>query len=139
MKKGFTLIELMIVLAIIAILAAVAIPLYDWYKRRTIVAEAQQELMTLSTVQEDYFNSFRRYANAATLRGFYGVKAYTGTPADEEQGKHFRIDVTNPTTTSFTATASVCFNKPGTACNSGNKDTTCTIANGADQPTCESY
>lgn len=130
MKKGFTLIELMIVLAIIAILAAVAIPLFDWYKRRTIVAEAQQELMTLSTVQEDYFNSFRRYANAATLGGFYGVNI---------EGRNFKLDVVNTTTTSYTATAFICFNKPGEDCESGNKDTTCTIANGADQPTCESY
>jgi prepilin-type N-terminal cleavage/methylation domain-containing protein len=130
MKKGFTLIELMVVLAITGILAAVAIPLYDWYTRRAAVAEAEQELMTLSTVQEDYFNSFRRYANATVLGDFYGVNI---------DGTRFHIDVTNPTTTTYTATAQICFKLAGSACNSGNKDTSCTITNGAERPTCESY
>jgi len=130
MKKGFTLIELMIVLAIVAILAAVAIPTYDWYKRRAAVAEAEQELMTLSTVQEDYFNSFRRYASSATLENYYGVNI---------EGAKFKIVATLPTTTSYTATAYICFNIAGSGCNSGNKDTSCTIANGAEKPTCDSY
>jgi len=128
MKKGFTLIELMIVLAIIAVLAAVAIPTYDWYKRRAIIAEAEQELMNLVTVQEDYFNSFRTYGPLAQLRDFYGVSF---------EGKNFSITQNpEPPITSFTATAFICFNKPGSACTSGSEDTTCTITNGAEHPTC---
>jgi type IV pilus assembly protein PilE len=131
MKRGFTLVELMIVMAIVAILAAVAIPTYDWYKRRSIVAEAQQELMNVTAVQEDYFNSFRRYAPLAQLTGFYGVT---------EKGAHFLLDIDPDTpTTTYTATAYICFNKAGSACTSGSEDTKCTITNGADNPTCDSY
>jgi prepilin-type N-terminal cleavage/methylation domain-containing protein len=132
MKKGFTLIELMIVLAIVAILAAVAIPTYDWYKRRTYISEAEQELMNLKTVQDDYFNSFRKYADSTVLKGFYGVNIDTG--------KHFSITVVlgSPATT-YTATALVCADKGGVACVSGSEFTSCTITNSAEEPTCTSY
>lgn len=127
MKKGFTLIELMIVLAIVAILAAVAIPLYGMYKERAIRAEAEQELMNIQTVEEDHFNSYRRYTITATdLEGFYGVTTV---------GKNFSIALTGDTT-AYLATAYVCYEKAGSACNSGNDDLTCTISAGMEKPNC---
>lgn len=121
-KKGFTLIELLIVIAIVGILAAVSIPLYDSYTRRAKRAEAEQELMNLASVQEDYFSSYRRYSSSLPeLKGFYGV---------ESNGSHFIITMINPTTSSYTATATVCYS--GTGC----ADTVCTISNGQEKPTC---
>lgn len=132
-NKGFTLIELMIVLAIIAVIAAVAIPLYDAYKRRAIRAEAEEELMNIATIQEDYFNSYRRYTiTEAELREFYGAKA--GAVA-EGYGAHFQIDLQG-TTAAYVAVAYVCFNKAGSACASGSEDMTCTISAGQESPTC---
>lgn len=125
--KGFTLVELMIVLAIVAIIAAVAIPLYDSYKERAIRAEAEQELMNIQTIQEDYFNSYRKYSiTASELEGYYGMKSI---------GKNFNITLSG-TTASYLATAYVCYDKAGSACGSGNKNLTCTIAAGQEKPTC---
>lgn len=53
-KKGFTLIELMIVVAIIAILAAIAYPSYQEYVRKTKRVESQAELISIAGQLQRY-------------------------------------------------------------------------------------
>ena len=55
MKRGFTLIELMIVMAVIAILIGIALPQFRGMQEEGLVAQAKAELMTLKTAVESYY------------------------------------------------------------------------------------
>ena len=61
-NSGFTLIELMMVLAVMAILVAVALPSYQRYQVRGIRSLGQQFLMDLAQAQEQFFLDQRQYA-----------------------------------------------------------------------------
>ncbi len=63
-KTGFTLIELMVVVAILAILMAIAIPNYNDYLRRGYRAAGQQFLLDVAQRQEQYLLDNRQYATA---------------------------------------------------------------------------
>jgi type IV pilus assembly protein PilE len=65
--KGFTLIELMIVVAIVGIIASVAYPSYSDFVVRSNRAEAPQELIRLANLQEQLFVDSRAYTNNLSL------------------------------------------------------------------------
>ncbi len=62
-SRGFTLIELMIVVAILAVLAAVAIPSYNAYIRQSHTSEATSMLANIKIKQESYRSTFHQYAD----------------------------------------------------------------------------
>ena len=73
MKKGFTLIELMIVIAIIGILAAVAIPMYSDYTKKSRTAEVQSNLAEIVKMQLIYEED----PNGGSLTKQYATNFYT--------------------------------------------------------------
>ena len=63
-QRGFTIIELMIAVAIIAILAAVALPAYNDYTQRAKITEAFTALSDFRVRMEQFYQDNRRYDGA---------------------------------------------------------------------------
>lgn len=73
-EQGFTLIELMIVVAIIGILAAIAYPSYTQYKVRTQRADAQSEMMTIAHRMQLLYTVNHSYAGVTVAsNSIYGA------------------------------------------------------------------
>ena len=81
-NKGFSLIELMIVVAIIGILSAIAIPQFYAYRTRAYNSVAASDLKSLQTAFEVYFNDNDQYpASIEITNAPIAVVAAAGPPA----------------------------------------------------------
>lgn len=95
-QKGFTLIELMIVIAVIGVLAAIALPSYQDYVERARRADAKAALLSVQLAQEKY-----RANNVS-----YGTLAQIGVSATSADGYYtISVDAETLSGTVFQATA----------------------------------
>lgn len=100
--KGFTLVELMIVICIIGILAAVAVMQYASYREKSYLASMHADVQALRTSQETYYVQFRGYTTQTTdladfgFRGFHPGNSGTITLNADST---YKIDVTSTKTT----------------------------------------
>ena len=100
--RGFTLIELMIVIVIVAVLAVIAVPSYRQYVLRTHRAEAKRTLLNLATAQEKYYLQNNSYAGPSALD--IAPPAGLGLAATTEHG-YYAVAITAGDVSAFSATA----------------------------------
>ena len=105
-SKGFSMVELLVAVAVVGILAAIAIPSYNSYTIRGSRLSAQGELLNLASVQEKIFLNSNAYSPSVTT-------AYDGTSAGglgrtsglTSDGKYtLSLNITTPSQT-YTLTA----------------------------------
>ena len=111
-QDGFTLVELMGVVAIIGLLSAVAIPNFKKYQAKAKVSEAKLQLAAAYTAEQSFFSDFNMYSRCLTYMGF--------DPGRESANRYYAIG--------FSTVAAIDASAHQSAVNSGLNATDCPSA-----------
>ncbi len=93
-SKGFTLVELVIVIVIVGILSVVAVPVYKGYKKKAMATEAKALLGAVLTAQRVYYSEHSHFASGS-MSAALGITPTTN--------KYFRSFTITGNTAAFTA------------------------------------
>jgi type IV pilus assembly protein PilE len=115
---GFSLIELLIAMVILAILAAIAVPSYQSYALKSHRTEAKTALLGIASLEERYFTTQSNYSTLPTdlgysagkfpintLNSYYQIDFTVGAPVTAAVPPSNVAPAGTPATFSFTATA----------------------------------
>lgn len=94
-QKGFSIVEILIVLAIISILAVALMPAYKTYQLKSNRSDAIRSILAIQIAEEKYRIANTSYGNLAAV--WSGTNSYDG---------YYQMSVTNNTASSYTITAS---------------------------------
>lgn len=86
-QAGFTLVELMVVVAIIGLLSAVAIPNFKKYQAKSKTSEAKLQLAALYTAETSYFSDFDTYHICLAYMGY--------NPSNEVNSRYYTTGFNN--------------------------------------------
>jgi len=108
-QRGFSLIELMIVVAIVAIISAIAYPSYERYVIKTKRSIAQNSLLQVADRQQQFFMDNKLFAADITDLGFpadpHVVDDDGATTVASDEDAVYSLSLSNVTATTWTATA----------------------------------
>ena len=85
-QSGFTLVELMVVVAIIGLLSAVAIPNFQKYQARSKTSEAKLQLAAIYTAEASFYSDFSIYHNCLRYMGY--------DPSPEKSSRYYTTGFT---------------------------------------------
>ncbi|MGF6691055.1 type IV pilin protein [Pseudomonas sp. D(2018)] len=104
-QQGFTLIELMITVAVVAILAAIAYPSYQGYLRRTACENAKASLMGFANAMERFRAQRGTYLGAAAGGGNTGSPSIYVTQSPDQGTAQFNLVIGAATATTYSISA----------------------------------
>lgn len=131
-QLGFSLIELMIVVAVIGLLSAIALPSYSQYIKRGKRAEARSEVLKAGGWLERYYTENNRYSDttASTVNAAF-TSRFSAVPSTGAANYNISLTVA---ASSFTVTAAPTGSMSGDDCGSYTLTNTGSIASTANNP-----
>lgn len=133
-ESGFTLIEVMIVVAILGLLSTIAFPSYQSYVARGKRAEARAEVLKAEGWLERYFTENNRYSDTptSTVNAAFSSR-FGAVPATGGANYNITLAVTNST---YTVTATPTGSMTGDACGTYTKTHTGSLTPSGSDPKC---